>query len=269
MKQRSTGYPRLGLSSAVKIIEEVSKMGKSWKKEQFASFGAKSNSSSAKSGAFAARIASLRDYGLITTDKETIYSTELAQTIAKPITSEERAEAIRQAFLKVGTFGDLYRALDKDEALPRTKVAEYAVFNLGILRGAMDKFINVFVDSGKYAKLVRYDKDGDTVTLLKTEEQTEKIEEEMVTPETETTTSEQNVPATPTTIAARVLDGLVDTSNGVQNEQGVNHGGKGWSLAVAIKTGHRLPADLRTSIRDLLESADSVADKLYELEGKE
>lgn len=268
MNKRTTGFPRISLSSAVKIMTDATKMGKSWKKEQFASFGAKSNSGSARSGAFLARVAGLRDYGLITSDKETIASTDLAQRIARPINPTERDAAIKQAFLSVGTFSELFGALDANEPLPRDKVAEHAVFNLGISRDVMDKFINVFVDSGKYAGLVKYDKDSGAITLLKSNESpgvTANEEEGARDPVAEVEEVASFIGGlTPNAVAA-VKQG--DFGDGAaMNEQGVNHSGDGWGLTVLVKSSHRLPADLRKSIRDLLESADTVADAFYELE---
>lgn len=269
MKQRTTGFPRISLSSAVKIMTDAIKMGKSWKKEQFAGFGAKSNSGSAKSGAFLARVAGLRDYGLINSDKDTVTSTDLAQRIAKPINPTERDMAIKQAFLSVKTFSELYNALDANEPLPRDKVAGHAVFNLGVSRDVMDKFINVFVDSGKYAGLVKYDKDSDTIMLIKDKEAAEVADDTISAKATGTGSDLEEVASfiketTPKVVAT--VKGSSLTDGAIMNEQGVNHSGEGWGLTVLVKSSHRLPADLRKSIRDLLESADNVADSFYEIE---
>lgn len=271
MAERGKGFPRIGLASAVQIIDAASKFGKSWKKEQFASFGAKNNAGSATSGAFAARVSALRDYGLIISDKETISSTELAQRISKPINAQEREEAIKKAFLSVATFNDLYMSFDAEEALPKDRVAEHAVFNLGVSRDSKDKFVNVFIDSGEYAGAVSYNKENDTVTLLKSTSQEEVSQDSTSTegPTDPTHDGDAQVgmfigSLTPSAVAAVKRGEFKDAA--IMNEQGVNHSGNGWGLTVMVKSSHRLPANLRKSIRDLLESADAVADSFYELE---
>lgn len=272
MAERGKGFPRISLTSAVLIMEAAQKFGKSWTKEQFAGFGAKGNAGSHKSGAFMARLSALRDYGLIATDKENVTATDLAQVIAKPINESERERSVREAFLSVETFRKVYESLDAETALPRDKFAEYAVTVLGVSRDSMDKFVNVFIDSGTDAGLVSYSKESKEITLLGRDEQAvDQITEQQEPPEvTDTTTSEASEDSLglfmpkPATIIEQASD-----ANTAMNEQGVNHAGRGWALTVLVKTGHRLPASIRTEIRDLLEQADAVADKLYDLESKE
>lgn len=272
MAERGKGFPRISLSSAVQIMEAAQKFGKSWTKEQFAGFGAKGNAGSHKSGAFAARLSALRDYGLITTDKENVTATDLAQVIAKPINESERNKSVREAFLSVATFRKVYESLDAEIALPRDKFAEYAVTVLGVSRDSMDKFVNVFVDSGTDAGLVSYSKESKEITLLGRRDQTasQEVEQQVASDETdeETPESSDNNVGLFAPKAPVIIEQSSDSSTAM-NEQGVNHAGRGWALTVLVKTGHRLPSSLRTEIRDLLEKADSVADKLYDLEDEE
>jgi hypothetical protein len=262
---RGTGFPRITLASAVQIITAAAKFGKSWKKEQFAGFGAKNNAASAKSGAFAARVSALKEYGLVVGDKDTLTGTELSQRVAKPINPQERDTAIKKAFLSVTTFGDLYRSFESDIALEKHKVAEHAVYNLGVSRDSKEKFVSMFIDSGKYAGLVSYDKDHDTVTLIPAgDTQTVELANEQP--------PEGSTPPTPAAVSEPLqyaIRPIANSDGGSSlNEQGVSHAGNDWSLTVLIKSGHRLPADLRKAIRNLLESADTVADQFYELEHK-
>jgi hypothetical protein len=234
MAERGKGFPRISLASAIQIIDAASKFGKSWKKEQFASFGAKNNAGSAKSGAFAARLSALRDYGLVFSDKDNVTLTELAVSIVKPLTTDERESSIRKAFLSVGAFADLYSSFDKSQSLPRDKVAEHAHFNLGISRDSKDKFLNIFVDSGAYVGLVNYDKEAKAITLM---------------PDGGSVDAEET---------SRVMGGPT------VNEEGKNLAGKGWSLTVLFKTTRRTSPEVRKKVRDLLEKADELADELYE-----
>lgn len=257
MAERGKGFPRISLSSAVQIMDAASKFGKSWKKEQFASFGAKNGAGSAKSGAFAARLSALRDYGLIVTTIDSVDMTDLAVRMTKPVNADEREDAIKSAFLSVATFNDLYVSFDDALDLERSRVAEYAVFNLGISRDSMDKFVNVFIDAGEYAGLVQYAKETDSLRLIKA------LPANSTDGGIEQATASGNDESQIVTFATTASVLLKDTA---MNEQGVNHSGNGWGLSVLVKSSHRLPADLRKAIRDLLESADLVADKFYDLE---
>jgi hypothetical protein len=264
MSERGKGFPRLSLSSAVQIIEAASKFGRSWKKEQFAGFGAKNNAGSVTSGAFAARISSLRDYGLVVSDKESVNLTELGLTISKPITVVEREESIRKAFLSVGTFADLYASFDDSIALPIDKIAEHAVYNLGVSRDSKDKFVKNFIDSGEFVKLVKYNKEEKTINLIKVDglvgtQDTEPVAEEVVeNGELSDQSSELSVIQEPFK--------LKTDPNRAMTEQGVNHAGDGWTLTVLLKSTNRLTGDARTKVREMLALADDVADELHSLE---
>ena len=269
MAERGKGFPRISLSSAIQIIEAAQKFGKTWTKEQFAGFGAKGNAGSHKSGAFMARLSALRDYGLVTTDKESVNATDLARVIAKPINEKEREDSVRQAFLNVDTFRQVYEGLDAGTALPRDKFAEYAVTVLGVSRDSMEKFVSVFVDSGTDVGLVSYNKESKDITLLEREVDSIAAAERPDQLPAIDELGAEDAGISLFTSKPPVAIEQSDTNSTTMNEQGVNHVGNGWALTVLVKSGHRLPTELRTQIRDLLESADNVADKFYELESKE
>lgn len=270
MAERGTGFPRINLSTAVQIMDAASKFGKVWKKDTFATYGGKSNAGSATSGAFKSRLAALKEFGLIRAEGDDIYPTDLANQITKPISEEERLNGIRNAFLSVGTFSDLYTSLEGGAALPKARVVEYAVHNLGVSRESKDKFISSFVESGKYVGIVDFSKDSDVLTLIKSSP----IEEaaslsgtsELSDSTTNTDSQVANFVNGFNAKAATAIKNGDFLDNATMNEQGVNHSGNGWSLTVLVKSSHRLPANLRKAIRDLLESADEVADSFYELE---
>jgi hypothetical protein len=272
MGERGKGFPRLSLSGAIKIIVTASKFGKTWPKEQFAGFGSQSGAGSAKSGAFTIRVASLRDYGLITSTKDAVSITDLGVKISKPVTDLERENAIRQAFLSVTPFKNLYEGLEHEVELPLDQVKQYAVFTLGVSRESMDKFIGVFIDSGRFVGLVSYSKESSTITLQKIETAQPVVQDKSTVDEqasknqgAESAVSEPNLLMTTPTIAAhsQALAGVTTST-----EQGVNHSGNGWTLTVILKTSVRLDAPTRKKVRDLLELADEVSDELHSLDEK-
>lgn len=259
--ERGKGFPRLSLSGAVQIIETASKFGKNWPKEQFAGFGSKTGAGSAKSGAFAARISSLRDYGLIVSDKETVTLTELGLQIAKPVTEAEQRDAIRTAFLSVNTFKMLFDSFEGDIALSKDQVAQHAVYNIGISRESKDKFINTFIDSGRFVGLVDYNKEESMLKLLK--EVSSRVTSLSASQDTSATLEE--VPSIAASAAiAPAAPAVIDSAEKSFTEQGVNYSGDGWSLTVLLKSSRRLDPAVRKKVRDLLEAADDLSDLLHE-----
>lgn len=259
MAERGKGFPRLGLSSAVKVIETASKFGKSWSKEQFAGFGSQSGAGSAKSGAFANRVAALKDYGLITATKENISLTDLGVQIVKPVTENERDKAIAQAFLNVEVFKKLFESLETGEELSLDQVAQSAVFALGISRDSKDKFLNVFIDSGRFVHLVTHNKERSTITLAQAADLSHAQNE---------STSDENTANNPTTAQPTQINSISPSVNIVHpvTEQGVNYAGEGWTLTVLLKTSMRLAPQTRKKVRDLIETADLLSDDLHDSE---
>ncbi len=270
MGERGKGFPRLSLASAIQIIETAAKFGKTWPKEQFAGFGSKSGAGSSRSGAFAARVSSLKEYGLIGTDKDKIHITDLGTKIAKPVTTEERDNAIKQAFLTVDTFRQLYEHFDSDLILNTDQVSEHAVYNVGISRESKDRFINSFVDSGKYVKLIEENKENSTITLRKNDsvQNVSKTKDNLVNLTSESVQKKGLSYQFPDTQTSNInLDASPEgKATGILSEQGVNHSGRGWSLVVILKTSRRFSAETRRNIRNLLEKADELSDELHTLE---
>lgn len=263
MAERGKGFPRLSLSGAIKIIDVASKFGKTWPKEQFAGFGSHSGAGSARSGAFAKRVSSLRDYGLITSTKDSISITELGIRISKPATESQREEAIKQAFLNVEVFKGLIEGLDSGTPLPMDQVSQYAVFNLGVSRESKDKFINVFIDSGRHIGMVEYDKGAATVTISQLSNNTgsSATGDESSADEQKLTSGVTTLPSFVPSVVTQV--DRKSTTSSPLTEQGVNHAGEGWSLTVHLKTTARLDPESRKKVRDLLETADDLSDLLH------
>ena len=269
MAERGKGFPRLSLGSAVKIIETASKFGKTWPKEQFAGFGSQSGAGSAKSGAFANRVAALKDYGLIATSKDSVTLTDLSIQIAKPVTKEERTKAIYQAFMNAEIFKKLFDGLDPGEELPLDQVAQYAVFTLGVSRESKDKFLSVFIDSGRFVNLVKHNKEKSTITLAQVTPNKEQPQPDTNEPAEDQKKDGTLTPAMPI-VQSIGSDSEPVTQTGFSSrpttEQGVNYSGDGWILTVLLKTSMRLDANTRKKVRDIIEAADILSDELHGLE---
>jgi hypothetical protein len=270
MAERGKGFPRLTLSSAIKVIDGAAKFGKTWPKEQFAGFGSQTGAGSARSGAFANRISSLRDYGLITTDKDNVSLTELGIKISKYVTENEREEGIKEAFLNVVVFKTLFEKLEIGKELSVDQLAQAAVFTAGVSRESKDKFINVFIESGKFVKLVRLNKASNTVLLEAISGNP--MDDNQVEDEGDSASRDENntgsqLPAQYSGVITPVnITEMKKPDGAPMAEQGVNFAGSNWALSVILKTNLRLDSDTRRLVRDLLTSADDLADKLHTIE---
>lgn len=154
---KSPKFPSISLETAVKVIQEASKHGERFKRESFATFGAKrSDSKSYKSGAFLRRIAALKYFGLIETKGDEIIFTEVAKKILAPKNDEERKETIIQCFLNPPLFQNLYNTHSKNTPIKVDDLANIAVREYGITLKAKKDFISSFIGSAMFAGLLKY-----------------------------------------------------------------------------------------------------------------
>lgn len=268
INKRSKGFPRLSLKNAVQIIDKAMKYGRNWSKEEFATFGSKSNTKgSANSGAFAYRLAALRDYGLITSTKDGVLATELASRIVKPINDDEYREAIKEAFLGPDVFKDIVNSVEHDIELSKTAIAEIAVRKLGISRDYMNRFAKNFLESGKLAGIIK-EIDADHFKI-----QQQQTINQHNTEQTDFTKTDQSL-TQEETIGSHTQEGLMGTdqfttsSSNEASLYGAQHKGQSWQLNLQVLVDLHVPTDLRKEIRNLVEKADSIADQLYKLDEK-
>lgn len=267
VNRRSKGFPRLSLKNAVQVMDKAMKYGRNWSKEEFAAFGSKSNTKgSANSGAFAYRLAALRDYGLITSTKDRVLATELANRIVKPINDDEYNEAVKEAFLGPAVFNEIVETVEHETELSKTAIAEIAVRKLGISRDHMNRFAKNFLESGKLAGVIaEIDADHFKIQRIASQSNTEQVNLMEVEQENELSTVQE------TTVGVHTQEGLkgqLTINSAEASVYGAQHKGQSWQLNLQVLVDLRVPADLRKEIRDFVANADEIADKLYELEEK-
>ncbi|MDB5182513.1 MAG: hypothetical protein JWO47_297 [Candidatus Saccharibacteria bacterium] len=266
----------MSLGSAMKTVETALKFGKVWSREEFAGYGSK-KASSAKSGAFANRVASLRSYGLISSTKDTIVATELAERLARPVDEAEQHTSLVTAFLNIEIFRKIYEESTHGIELPRSSIHSIAVTRYGIARDprVIASFISSFIHSGVTAGLITAV--GTDSIIFNNDDKALVVEREIAAeedPANATVLDEKSVikqPSGQEVVLPMSAPGL--TLNGSDqnnvNVQGVEHTGKNWRLVVTFSSSLTIKSDMRTKIRALIASADEVADIFYDLEEKE
>jgi hypothetical protein len=116
------------------------------------------------SGAFRAKLAALRDYGLISGRGELLESTQVRRKIAIPETDEERVTALREAFANT-VFCALYQESVKGSPISIESIGRKAVNRLGVAPASRGQFGEVLARSAVAAKLAETTGDG-KITLM-------------------------------------------------------------------------------------------------------
>jgi len=116
------------------------------------------------SGAFRAKLAALRDYGLLSGRGESLEITQVGRRIAFSETEEERLAALQEAFQNT-VFGPLYQESVKGSPISIDSIGRRAVNRLGVAPGSQGQFGEVFARSAAAAGLAETTGDG-KITLV-------------------------------------------------------------------------------------------------------
>lgn len=171
-RTRSGGFPTVGLGEAINIIKKGSDAGWEMSKDTFAKT---IGGSTAKSGAFLVKLASIRDYGLIERGGNVQY-TQLAREIIAPKTEDslEIKNKLKEAFFKSDVFKMLYEKI-KDgpgESSPAT-IANIGIHDFRISPLKKELFAQNFISSAKHAGLIEDSTDGKIKIIARNETNTE------------------------------------------------------------------------------------------------
>lgn len=250
--KRGSGFPKLLLSSAVSIIENVSKFGRQWTRQTFANYGTRKGKGSVKSGAFTIRLASLKDYGLIEITDELISRTKLADKIVNPISEKEKKEAIKEAFLNANLFKQLMDTITEGEELSKEEIAAFAVNQMGVSRSSKDKFISSFIQSGKYAGKVIETEDGNIKLVYSSNKPHNTIQSQGNIDEPLATSPKAQKPL------------YLDSATNL----GTRKFGSQWEINLSIRFDMETNQELFKEITDMVLKADYLAKKFSDQEKK-
>jgi hypothetical protein len=143
-KSPSRGFPSMPLDDAANVIRKAGAYGYEQRVGALAQY---MGHTTTNSGAFKAKIASLRDFGLIIGRGDTLSLSQLAQTIAHPVDVQAGRDALQEAFFKSDVFAKLHADVAKGVPLDLENIGNTAVRNLGVAAASRQTFIESFVAS--------------------------------------------------------------------------------------------------------------------------
>lgn len=163
-KRRGVGFPQMSLRDAVEAIVLIGQHGPNHSHDAAAAY---LGHSTANSGAFRAKLASLRDWGLLDRgDKDRVMLSELAQQLVLDVSPDHdhSQRLLLTAFESCRVFGMVYADSAKNTPLDVQRVRTTVVMRHGVATDQADKFVESFIDSVGYAGLGKFD--GSRLTLL-------------------------------------------------------------------------------------------------------
>ena len=151
-KSRSTGFPSMPLDEAVRAIKNAGKYGREHALAAFAGYlGHKSIS-----GPFRAKMASLKDWGLIERPRgDRVPLTDLSMRLAHPTSGDEERSSVREAFFHAEPFKKIYNDSAKEIDLSLDVIGNRAVTGLGVAPPSKERFADSFLKSVVFAGLGR------------------------------------------------------------------------------------------------------------------
>jgi hypothetical protein len=162
-KTRGTGFPVISLPAATKIIREAGTYGKVHTANALASYA---GHTTANSGAWRAKAAALRDWGLVVSAPTDSFAlTDRALQIAHPTSPEAAQKAMLEAFNNCKLYVEIFNDMAKGTDLKITQIANTAVTGHGVAVKSKDAFATSFVESAAAVGLAKK-VSADVVQLL-------------------------------------------------------------------------------------------------------
>jgi len=135
----------ISLPEATKIIREAGTYGKTFTDSALAAYA---GHQTANSGAWMAKRAALKDWGLITgSATDSFVLTERALRIALPTSPPDAQAAQLEAFQSVDLFMNMVRDLAIGVELAMPTIGNRAVTSFGVAIASKDRFVRSFVES--------------------------------------------------------------------------------------------------------------------------
>jgi hypothetical protein len=151
----------MDLATAVELIHKVGEHGGKFSHSAFAQY---LGHTTANSGPYRAKVASLKDWALVTGQGGRVLLTDLGKDVAKSPDPMADQALLRTAFDSCKIFKAFYDDSAKGMPLKRDTLARAAVFDHKVSAKAQDKFVSMLVDSAVAVGLATPDAEG-TVTF--------------------------------------------------------------------------------------------------------
>jgi hypothetical protein len=161
-RRRGRGFPKVSLPDAIAIVTEAAKYGMS---HQLSAFAGYMGHKTTNSGPFKQRLASLRDWNLITKDGDIIRLTELGRRLALPPDPNKTQSDLLSAFRNVQEFNEVYEGSAKGIPLDLDTLGNNAVHSLGVSVKSKEAFMESFARSAVAVGLARRPSDSQIILL--------------------------------------------------------------------------------------------------------
>lgn len=159
---RGAGFPTMDLATAVELIHRVGEHGGDFSTSAFAQY---CGHTTANSGPFRTKVASLRDWALVTTKEGRVLLTDLGKKVAKSPDPMADEALLRSTFDSCKIFKAFYDNTAKGVPLKRETLGRAAVFDHKVSAKSQERFVAMIVDSAVAVGLATPDTEGGTVTF--------------------------------------------------------------------------------------------------------
>lgn len=162
-RRRGVGFPSMILQDAVDAVVVAGQNGPEHTQDAFATY---LGHRTANSGAFRAKLASLRDWGLIARgDRDRVSLSGLAQELVLLAPDHYQARrSLLAAFESCRVFGMVYGDSAKNVAMDISRLRTQVLMRHGVSSEQADKFVESFIKSAVFTGIA--ESDGSKVTLL-------------------------------------------------------------------------------------------------------
>lgn len=151
-RKRSRLYPRYTLQESVSFIKVIERMGGRGVAEQAL---ASSIGKGVNNSGFIGRLSAAKQFGLLLEEQGKLSLTELGNRIARPSSSDEPADALKQAFARPPLYAELAQVFN-GRILPELSfLSNRLVTEFGIEGNAKDGAAKNFLKSAEYADVIR------------------------------------------------------------------------------------------------------------------
>ncbi|MGD1057379.1 MAG: hypothetical protein ABR992_08195 [Solirubrobacteraceae bacterium] len=156
-RKRGKGFATVPLGEAIRAVKDAGKYGRDHGLNDFAGY---LGHTTTNSGPFRQKMAALKGWGLIERNGDRVTFTDLANEIAHPLSTEQEAERIREAFRNEPLFASIYDESTKDTELDLEFIGGRAVNGFGVAPQSKRQFAQSFGESVEAADLGTLDGNG-------------------------------------------------------------------------------------------------------------
>jgi hypothetical protein len=203
------------------------------------------------SGASARAVASLVHFGLLSREKDLYTLSELGQKYLMPTLDGQDTEAIREAALQPKLFKQIYDDYE-GQVLPK-QLNNILTIKHSIQNKAASSVVKAIESTFKFAGLL-----GENNILSSPNQQS-------VTSDADQNTDIKTQIQTPIPIKS-IVKAEFDNSETAMSQRTVSRSGTGWALTVVFEQSRHFSPDIRKDIRALMDAAEDLSDKLYDID---